>query len=293
MGFVMIDVRRKWLAIGILAVATVSLTLLPQSASAANYPPVPPQVEVPVGQSALEVDGAKVPVVVVPTPQDNGLVVTGPGFTMQLQGQTGGGTTLPLAPDGSLLLNQSGQAAVGGTGFQPQSEVGVYMFSTPYFLGTTTVTSDGKFAADFPLPPGIDAGKHTVQATGYSLDGAVRVLNVAVTVLPTKSLKESTVVLFDVLSSAVTPAGEADLKALVKSVPKAALDVNVSVVGYVQPTSRVANDESLSLSRARNTAAELKSLGLKGAYKVRGNGQAKQTGAVARRVVVTVSYATV
>jgi outer membrane protein OmpA-like peptidoglycan-associated protein len=167
------------------------------------------------------------------------------------------------------------------------------MYSTPYFLGTTTVSSDGKFAADFPLPPGIDAGKHTVQATGYSIDGAVRVLNVAVTVLPTKALKESTVVLFDVLSSVVTPAGEADLRALVKSVPKAALDVKVSVVGYVQPTSRVANDESLSLSRARNTAAELKSLGLKGAYKVKGNGQAKQTGAVARRVVVTVSYTTV
>jgi outer membrane protein OmpA-like peptidoglycan-associated protein len=289
----MVSIRAMAVTVSIAACLAVSVSAMPQSASAANYPPVPPQVELPTGESALEVNGAKVPVVVVPTPQDNGLVVTGPGFTMQLQGQTGGGTTLPLAPDGSLLLNQSGQAALGGTGFQPQSQVGVYMYSTPYFLGTTTVSSDGKFAADFPLPPGIDAGKHTVQATGYSIDGAVRVLNVAVTVLPTKALKESTVVLFDVLSSVVTPAGEADLRALVKSVPKAALDVKVSVVGYVQPTSRVANDESLSLSRARNTAAELKSLGLKGAYKVKGNGQAKQTGAVARRVVVTVSYTTV
>lgn len=273
--------------------AVVALLAGPQVALAANYPPVPPAVELPVGQSALEVDGAKVPVVVEPTQKDDGLEIKGPGFTMQLQGQTGGGAVLPLAPDGSLLLNQSGQAAVGGTGFQPDSQVGVYLYSTPYFLGTTTVTSDGKFAADFALPPGIDAGKHTIQATGYSAEGAVRVLNVAVTVLPSKAGKKSTVILFDVLSAAVTPAGTMDLKALVKSVPKAALDVKVSVVGYVQPTAQVANDASLSLSRAQNTAAELKKLGLKGAYKVSGNGQAKQTGAIARRVVVMVSYTTV
>ena len=285
--------RRTSVSLTLTSVAVLALFAGPQAAFAANYPPVPPAVELPAGQSALEVDGAKVPVVVAPTVADDGLVVKGPGFTMQLQGQTGGGGILPLAPDGSLLLNQSGQAAVAGSGFQPDSQVGVYLYSTPYFLGTTTVTSDGKFAADFALPPGIDAGKHTIQATGYSFEGAVRVLNVPVTVLPTSAHKRSTVVLFEVLSPAVTPAGSSDLKALVRSVPKAALDVKVSVVGYVQPTSKVANDSSLSLSRARNTAAELRKLGLNGAYKVSGNGQAKQSGAIARRVVVLVSYTTV
>ena len=52
------------------------------------------------------------------------------------------------------------------------------------------------------------------------------------------------------------------------------------------------NDEALSTERARAVASYLRSLGLKGAYTVRGNGVAEQPGAKARRVGVTVEYRT-
>jgi len=65
----------------------------------------------------------------------------------------------------------------------------------------------------------------------------------------------------------------------------------VVVIGFVQPTSSTANDRSLSTRRARVVAKYLRSLGLKGRYRVRGDGAARDSGASARRVVVTVTVA--
>ena len=53
------------------------------------------------------------------------------------------------------------------------------------------------------------------------------------------------------------------------------------VVGFVQGTTVTSNDEALSTKRVRAVASYLRSLGLKGAYTVRGNGVAEQPGAKA------------
>ena len=64
------------------------------------------------------------------------------------------------------------------------------------------------------------------------------------------------------------------------------------VVGFVQGSTVTFNDEALSTERARAVASYLRTLGLKGAYTVRGNGVAELPGAKARRVGVTVEYRT-
>lgn len=61
-------------------------------------------------------------------------------------------------------------------------------------------------------------------------------------------------------------------------------------VGYVQPTSVTANDEKLSTERAKAVKAYLRSLGLKGPVKARGDGIAKETGAAGRKVIVSIRY---
>ena len=80
----------------------------------------------------------------------------------------------------------------------------------------------------------------------------------------------------------------ATLRALVKRTGTSG--IKVQIVGYVQPTNVSSNDKSLSLARARNVAAFLRDLGLRGSYSVRGDGKAMQTGATARRVNVVVTY---
>jgi outer membrane protein OmpA-like peptidoglycan-associated protein len=62
------------------------------------------------------------------------------------------------------------------------------------------------------------------------------------------------------------------------------------VVGYVQPTNNASNDQSLSTDRARAVASYLQSQGVKGVFSVRGDGRAKEVGAKARRVNISVTY---
>jgi outer membrane protein OmpA-like peptidoglycan-associated protein len=95
-------------------------------------------------------------------------------------------------------------------------------------------------------------------------------------------------VYFESLSSVLTDEGMSTLKALVKKTGKKG--VRTVSVGYVQGTTITANDEALSTQRAKNVAAYLKKLGLKGQFVVRGDGVAKESGALARRVNVTVTY---
>jgi outer membrane protein OmpA-like peptidoglycan-associated protein len=95
-------------------------------------------------------------------------------------------------------------------------------------------------------------------------------------------------VYFESLSSVLTDEGMSTLKALVKKTGKKG--VRTVSIGYVQGTTITANDEALSTQRAKNVAAYLKKLGLKGRFVVRGDGIAKESGALARRVNVTVTY---
>lgn len=81
---------------------------------------------------------------------------------------------------------------------------------------------------------------------------------------------------------------KADLRALVSKTGKKA--TRIVVVGFVQPSSATGNDRALSTARAKNVAAYLRSLGLKGDYTVRGDGTSAQDGATARRVTVAISY---
>ena len=60
--------------------------------------------------------------------------------------------------------------------------------------------------------------------------------------------------------------------------------------GYVQPTARIDNDQSLSIRRARTLVRYLRSIGVQGSFVSLGKGTARQQGATARRVSVKVVY---
>ena len=244
------------------------------------------------GTGVLIVNGEKVSVTVKPDAKDDKrLEVSGPGFTMSLAGLNAQGQPLGLTPDGALILEQDRTAAVEGTGFQPNSLVYLYLFSEPRFLGTVQTDANGGFKGSVPLPADIADGRHTLQSNGFTPDGTVRSLSLGV-VLATPVVatpKRATAkVYFESLSSVLTDEGMSTLKALVKKTGKKG--VRTVSIGYVQGTTITANDEALSTQRAKNVAAYLKKLGLKGRFVVRGDGVAKESGALARRVNVTVTY---
>ena len=159
------------------------------------------------------------------------------------------------------------------------------------YLGSLMTDPAGSFSGTVPVPAGITPGSYTLQMNGYSPSSQVRSLSIGVVVKSTsakvRTSKASLRVLFAPMSAHLTASGKSHLKALVKKTGTNASAI--ASVGYVQKSGASSNDQSLSTARAKNVASYLRSLGLKGAYTVRGDGVGGPTSAD-RRVVVTVTY---
>ena len=128
------------------------------------------------GHGDLVVDGRATNLSITSDRDHSTVALAGAGATMSLHTDTSGGTQLPLGSDGNLLVSEDGTAAVQGTGFHPQTWVSVYLFSEPTFLGNLLVAADGSLEGSVPMPAGLEAGRHTLQANGTTTnDGALSV----------------------------------------------------------------------------------------------------------------------
>ena len=284
---------------------TPTPTPTPTASPAATTPPllapIPPGSNpniptsgVPLGASVLLVNGESQTVVVRPdAPKDaTAIDVVGDGFTMKLAGLGANGQPLGVTSDGALILQADRTAAVEGAGFLPNSDVNLYTFSTPRFLGAVKTDASGNFKGTVPLPTDIPAGRHTLQSNGLAPDGAVRSLSLGVLLTADKARAKArtakATVYFNALSPALTSSAKASLKALVKG--RAASATRTLVVGYVQDSGLASNNQTLSAQRAKTIAAYLRSLGLKGTVVTQGDGVAKESGAAGRKAEVTIRY---
>ncbi len=90
------------------------------------------------------------------------------------------------SPDGPTVATPSssvtngGSTTVSGQGWMPGSTVTLAIHSTTQSLGTATAGSDGSFTADVALPC-LDAGSHTITATGTGADGSSKTASTSVT----------------------------------------------------------------------------------------------------------------
>ncbi|MBU6245622.1 MAG: putative Ig domain-containing protein [Actinomycetales bacterium] len=253
-----------------------------------------PQAGVPSGSSLLLVNGVPSAVTVAPNApaSPTGLVVTGDGFTMRLAGLDSQGRPLGLSSDGgALVLHQDRVAQVDGTGFLPNSEVRLFVFSTPRYIGSVTTDASGNFSGQVQIPMDLEVGRHTLQANGYTPDRKVRSLSLGVQVQKLRAPRvrnASATVTFDALSAQLSKVARAQLKALAAG-RKAKARVT-QIEGFVQPAGLTVNDQALSKERARNVARYLRSLGVRGKIVVKGSGQARETGAAGRKVVISMRY---
>lgn len=211
---------------------------------------------------------------------------------MRLVGRTTNDRPLGLTPDGALILEQDRTAFTQGTGFESNSQVYLYLLSTPRFLGTVATDASGAFQGSVPLPLDIPAGRHTLQANGLTPDGVVRSLSLGVQVnkvsTQTTVRRANTTVYFAALSPRLDATAKRSLDALVKGRKKAVTRIVVN--GFVQGSDTTANDRSLSLARARAVARYLKAQGVAGTVVTRADGVANETGAAGRKAVVTITY---
>ena len=137
---------------------------------------------VPPGEGSLVIDGVPAPVTVAPDPEGTAVTVSGGGVSLTVAATDTGGTPLPLAPDGTLLVPADGGVPMSGSGFSGGSEVGLFLFSDPIDLGTVTANASGTATATAQIPSTVPAGSHTLQIAGTNSAGKTINLSMGITV---------------------------------------------------------------------------------------------------------------
>jgi outer membrane protein OmpA-like peptidoglycan-associated protein len=250
--------------------------------------PQVPETPLPLGQGNALIDGKPAEISVEPNSEvsPSGLIMTGDGFSMSLAGVNRANQPLGLTPEGALILESDRFASVEGTGFKPLSEVQLYAFSEPRFLGSITTDANGGFNGKVQIPLDLPAGQHTLQANGLSPNDEVRSLSIGVLVREAKTRQLARNVYFAGGSSKITAVAAKNLRALVAS-KKSAIS-QVRVTGFVQATTSTANDRALSAARARAVKVFLKKLGVKAQFTLKAAGAASASSTDRRsRVTIT------
>ncbi|HEY7823491.1 MAG TPA: OmpA family protein, partial [Acidimicrobiia bacterium] len=204
-----------------------------------------------------------------------------------------------LAPDGAIEIEEEGFVRVGGEGFQPNSMVQVWVFSEATFVGIVLTDENGAYTSLLELPEELELGDHTLQNSGTARNGQPLAVSAGLRIIAPgegssaetetpETARADTTVYFGRGSSTLDSADKKKLDRLVRRVKDSAQRVRVT--GYVQASSSTANDQSLSLARARSVARYLRSQGVDAKYTVRGRGVLDAPSDEARSARVTVVY---
>jgi outer membrane protein OmpA-like peptidoglycan-associated protein len=256
--------------------------------------PIPP-AQLPAGQSSVLIGGQPARVTVAPLP-NGGTSLNVAGVVITAAPQRPDGT----APAGGAQSPQSPQSGQGGTGFQPggnvavnisglapQSQVSAFLFSEPTLLGRLEVGPNGDVVGELKIPPSLATGNHTLQFTGWLPSGEPLVVSTPITVSAVpRTTSKSRTILFDYLSTSLTPAARKAITGLVAQAKSWATPRTV-VVGYVRESGATTADRRLAKARALMVARQLRAAGMTGPVQI---GPLKSTGdttASARKVVIT------
>lgn len=143
--------------------ATATTTTSTSSTTTTTLPNAP---KVDPGEASLTVGGEAIDATI--TRSNDQLVVSAGEMTATVSGRTADGSIAPLDADGNIHLNDGDSIALDAEGFGPESEVEVWLFSTPTRLGVAKVGTDGTISASFPLPAGVSSGHHRIVLSGVN-----------------------------------------------------------------------------------------------------------------------------
>ena len=234
--------------------------------------------------------GTNVPTTVTPNQATTAVDVKAPDWTLTVSGRDIAGNTLPLDDQVRIVLEDGQFVHIQGTVYLPNTDVYVYIFSSPILLGVLKTDANGAVIGSLPIPAGLELGVHTIQVDGYSPSGVERSASVPAIFRAPVGKVLKTRVLFAGDSAVITPAAAKALKAMAGKIAKGYFNLQVGAEGYVQLSDTKLASTTLSAQRAKNVLNFLKKLGLNGKFVSLGKGVAIEKGAVARRVDVTITY---
>jgi len=117
---------------------------------------------------ALLIDGKPVPVDVRTTPSS--ITLTYRNASVEVKCFDKDGSEIALSDDNRFTLRHGDAIKVVATGFYPGSSINVAVFSDPVAFGEVTVGQQGTASQQWSIPNSIDAGNHTLVASGDLAD---------------------------------------------------------------------------------------------------------------------------
>jgi outer membrane protein OmpA-like peptidoglycan-associated protein len=187
----------------------------------------------------------------------------------------------------SLVLTKGDAVNFSTGGLKANSEVSIYIFSDPRFLGKAITDKEGKVTGSFPAPDGLPIGNHTIQLGGYLPDGTVASISLPLIV---KSVKKSmSFKVYFPMGSAILTKSQINMIEKFVAPIRNSKNLKIVIQGFVQKTAQQKNDALLAKSRALTVAGYLKKSGTMGRYLVRAKGYAVEPESRARRVEITIT----
>lgn len=263
----------------------------PANSNAQALIPTAPTSLIAGGQATLDIrdqSGAVVSSVksVTVSPVDpNVLVLSLPSAQAQvsLSSTAPSGAVNPIQ-NTTLTIVRGSEIKISAEGFLPNSDVSVYVFSTPILLGTVKTDAQGKYTSSLTSPSGLELGSHTIQLIGLLKDSSAAKISVPMVVLQS-SVTKTIKVYFALDSKAIASAQIKSLKSAIAGIDKKKI-LGLSIKGFAQMTSLHGNDKKLIQLRAQNVAKALKKLGITTKPTISAGGYAAEKDARARRVEV-------
>jgi outer membrane protein OmpA-like peptidoglycan-associated protein len=196
-----------------------------------------------------------------------------------------------------VVIEKGNTVTTSGTGFKPFSQVDVWVYSTPTWLGAVITDQFGNFTTTLPMPNSLPEGDHTFQAKGQTPESTERVAAIPITLVPATVVNKPGSMRFEVYFAmngvSISKSEKANVLRMIKiakSKIATGAKVTIDISGWVQPNPNPGAIKYLSTNRAKNVRDLVKSFGLSGSYTLKFPGLAKDNIPTARHASVVINW---
>lgn len=173
------------------SVAPATTTTTVPESSTTVAPPAPSVQAVAPGEAAVSIGGEAASVAIK---RENNQVTLAVGdLSATLGSVNSNGDATALDDDGNVRLNSGDVVRVALAGFQANSDVEAWLFSTPHLMGKAKVGADGVVVGNFNVPKNVPAGSHRIALVAKAADGKPVTLAIGVKVGESKKERSITI----------------------------------------------------------------------------------------------------
>jgi hypothetical protein len=251
----------------------------------------------PALKPMLQTAGVTEVVTVKPNEDKTGIIVSSDNWSLQIKSTTQFVQGTVEDTSARVVIEKGNTVTTSGTGFKPFSQVDVYVYSTPTWLGAVMTDEFGNFTTTLPMPNALPEGDHTFQAQGQTPESKERTASIPITLVPATIVNKPGSMRFEVyfaMNSVVISKAEKSKTARMIKIAKSKIasgaKVTVEISGWVQPNPNPGNVNYLSTNRAKNVRDLVQALGLKGAYSLKYPGLEKDNIPSARHASVVIKW---